>query len=398
MAFFSPESPGTLAYSSQTDRRSYTSGHDTGPHSDWRQSQTPIDPELESRHPEPCHLKHMKSVEYLRQRFLLDQVQYDDLVEYLMICTMGGDLMPAHELVSKLFAMARQMAAENRLYQQLLKADRTHDTEIQNILADITARLGSSFAVTPEIVKTIRIVAIQLMLEPTRTCWKELDHDTEVELGRNKDSYNIREIFEHPAWLKELRRVIRSSVASVRNKFREQLRDSLFGSKKSSANAFVLGTARRYHRKVGGPKDELPYFWQAIILRKIALDNRAVLNRADDDEEAETPSPPGSKRRRGEGRIPDGEDWWGIVDAWFKREMKTRGTNLTEGQWPELIQAAAVEDIGVYGGTAPTVDDDYFHPAMPSQPAGPPVQGSVAAAAASGPATNIHSLLGHYTT
>lgn len=82
------------------------------------------------------------------------------------------------------------------------------------------------------------------------------------------------------------------------------------------------------------------------IQRKFALDNPALLGIAEDesdsesisDEHASSGSRPNKRKRKAKaagGRIAKGEDFWGKVDRWFKKEVGLRGRNLAGPQWKE---------------------------------------------------------------
>ena len=80
------------------------------------------------------------------------------------------------------------------------------------------------------------------------------------------------------------------------------------------------------------------------IQRRFALENLDLLGVAEDEledqEGSDVGNPPvtGQKRKRinrgGKGgRIPNGEDFWSRVDAWFSEEMAKRDNDLTGLLW-----------------------------------------------------------------
>lgn len=75
--------------------------------------------------------------------------------------------------------------------------------------------------------------------------------------------------------------------------------------------------------------------------RRFALENIDLIKKApaktsgDGDDDLDAPQT-GSKRARTQGgRITNGEDFWGKVDAFFVSMIEVRGRNLTGSSWKE---------------------------------------------------------------
>ena len=82
--------------------------------------------------------------------------------------------------------------------------------------------------------------------------------------------------------------------------------------------------------------------WFNNIQRRFALENLDLLGVAEDEDQEGSdmgiPAATGHKRKRinrgGKGgRIPNGEDFWSRVDAWFSDEMAKRDNDLMGLLW-----------------------------------------------------------------
>ena len=81
---------------------------------------------------------------------------------------------------------------------------------------------------------------------------------------------------------------------------------------------------------------------QQSIQRRFAHENLDLLGVSEDEDQegfdmATSPAT-GQKRKRNNrggkgGRIPNGEDFWSRVDAWFSEEMGKRDNDLTGSLW-----------------------------------------------------------------
>ncbi|KAG1773420.1 hypothetical protein EDD22DRAFT_767274, partial [Suillus occidentalis] len=94
----------------------------------------------------------------------------------------------------------------------------------QNLLADLQIRLETTFALSPEQRTNIRIVAGDLMFDPSRITFTTLHFDVADRLRQECEAFKLTNIYGNPARECFLTICIKRQCSSIRNSFRELVR------------------------------------------------------------------------------------------------------------------------------------------------------------------------------
>lgn len=81
------------------------------------------------------------------------------------------------------------------------------------------------------------------------------------------------------------------------------------------------------------------------------MDHKDVIGAAEnipEDGQAQASSPPTRKRKRGGGRVPEGEDFWKQYDDWFAKEVAVRGADLSSPGWRECVSRRLSPCLTIY--------------------------------------------------
>ncbi|KAJ3737979.1 hypothetical protein EV360DRAFT_58548, partial [Lentinula raphanica] len=111
--------------------------------------------------------------------------------------------------------------------------------------------LEDTFDVTNEQRTTIRCVAQDIIFQKNRTSFCQLFVEVMGALRRDKVTLKMTNIFDLPGREKRLQSVVKKITSSVRNAFRQDIRDSITGNETKSLKTFTFGAAVKYKR--GGP-------------------------------------------------------------------------------------------------------------------------------------------------
>ncbi|KIN97130.1 hypothetical protein M404DRAFT_32591 [Pisolithus tinctorius Marx 270] len=199
----------------------------------------------------------------------------------------------------------------------------------QQLLADLQIRLKNTFTLSHEQKANVHIVAGDIIFEASRITFMTIHFDVESKVQQSQKELQFTNIYGNPAREKILMAYIKQQCSSVRNSFRELLRDSVIGDGTCTLSDFVFESAQRY--KIGGPTSGLTPACTArlAILHHFAYENPELLDREEDVEDDSPPmeDDPGSwhhsaqepqrKKRKCGGRVPRGEDFWSQVEKWF---------------------------------------------------------------------------------
>lgn len=142
------------------------------------------------------------------------------------------------------------------------------------------------------------------------------------------------------------------------------MRDSISPTKPQSLAQFTYDSALKYKR--GGPGEKLDHaftihnvilvcicvallpsdvYLNCLPQRKFAFDNPTLLGIMEPESDTEDALDAGGianhtakkRKRMVGGRIAKGEDFWGQVDTYFRKEIAGRGRNLVGSGWKECV-------------------------------------------------------------
>ncbi|KAG1795418.1 uncharacterized protein HD556DRAFT_1472944 [Suillus plorans] len=220
----------------------------------------------------------------------------------------------------------------------------------QQLLADLQIRLETTFSLSPEQRTNIRIVAGDLIFDPNRITFMTLHFDVANHLHKDREAFKLTNIYGNPARERFLTIYTKRQCSSVRNSFRELLRDSVIGDDTSTLSDFIYDCSNRFRRAGGNSDLGHPVRARLAILRRFAYENPHLLDRAEEEDESlSTPSaedaedspigePLKKKRKRGQGgRTTKGEDFWSKVEMWFEARQKQWGDSWGTPGWTAYI-------------------------------------------------------------
>ncbi|EGN91584.1 hypothetical protein SERLA73DRAFT_148406 [Serpula lacrymans var. lacrymans S7.3] len=137
---------------------------------------------------------------------------------------------------------------------------------IRALFADLKIRLEDSFCFTAEQKANIRIIAQNIIFQPTRTGFKSINIEVEKTLQIEKENMRLMNVFCIPARERQLAAGIRDVCSSVRNNFRQDIRDSITGPKAVEVAKFTYSMALKYKRGRIGDKPDTAYTFHIALL------------------------------------------------------------------------------------------------------------------------------------
>ncbi|KAF9075101.1 hypothetical protein BDP27DRAFT_1415475 [Rhodocollybia butyracea] len=198
-------------------------------------------------------------VDNLANDFGLNDQQRSTLHAYVQFGSVEGGIGKA-EMLAKLYAMTVNFDLYN--HPKIIEDENNVET-LRRMLRDLDVRLQTTFAVTASQTKTIRAVVTDLIYDPMRTCYHELAADVFESLRKNAQQYHFHNVFGVPGYEKTLETTIVKQCSSVRNNFRQHLRDGMA----ASADEFTHKLNKKYLR-LGGPK----YSLEQLLNKNIILE------------------------------------------------------------------------------------------------------------------------------
>ncbi|KAK7015950.1 hypothetical protein R3P38DRAFT_3203652 [Favolaschia claudopus] len=332
-----------------------------------------VEQQVDSRHhtflpPTPVVIKPL-FIDTLARDMKLEDSQTECLHEFVALGSTGGGLSQA-DLVTRLYMLAVQfsdMAERRRI------AAAETPTDFTGLWKDLKIRLSGNFTFTKDQEKNIRGVVRDVIIEPSRTVYSTMHHDVLDILKKRTEALSLDNVFGVPA--------------------REQIVASIQPKSWLSLAQFTYDCVQKY--KSGGVPADIPSSYSAhlALLRRFAFDNPDLASapasapastptvsdneddqdparpskrtRTDNSENdpdaaqprkrARVPAGKGKNKPRG-GRIAAGEDFWGRVDEFFRKEVEDRGTNLTGPKWKPLVRyidKLVVDDNAQFRGQTP---------------------------------------------
>ncbi|KAH8079803.1 hypothetical protein BXZ70DRAFT_1012565 [Cristinia sonorae] len=232
---------------------------------------------------------------------------------------------------------------------------------LQLFMEDLRHQWDSNFTCNSEQRAIIRIMANDMMFNPNRVAFTELHFDVISELEKNEDDFRFKNVFKNPARHAVVRALTKEIASSVRNGFRENVRDSVIGPKAMTLQDHVVHMTSRFKRGGIIPASELSLVTARLaILRRFALENPHVLNRAEpvavdepedhsdghDESEDPVPSPAQtrsastSKRKRASTVTAPkkGEHFWAQVQDFFSARHASWTRRWDSPQWQAYIK------------------------------------------------------------
>ncbi|KAF7366708.1 hypothetical protein MSAN_00928900 [Mycena sanguinolenta] len=250
-----------------------------------------------------------------------------------------------------ILAVILSEAAERRRQQQ-------QDGSIGDLRAfmrDLQIRLDDSFTLTANQKANIRGITQDTIHEATRTVFTTMHVDVLSALKTKMQVLDLENVFGVPVREKKLSSALKRVCSSVRNGFRQDIRDSIDPASFIPLDKFVYTLASKY--KLGGVAGELSdlYTIHAALLRRFAFDNPGLLWIDESEEEEDSESPPKKRKATSKkgGRVAAGQDFWAKVDAYFQTQIGLRGRNFKDPRWKSYIDQIIVDDNSKFLGVKP---------------------------------------------
>ncbi|KAJ3738265.1 hypothetical protein EV360DRAFT_90635 [Lentinula raphanica] len=289
------------------------------------------------------------TVDRLANDFKLDSRHRANLHAFVRIGSANPPLTRT-EIATKLYALASGYAFE----EEFIRRDEARikgNGDLQDVFADLKIRLEDTFEITPEQRTTIRCVAQDMIFEKNRTSFCHLFVEVMGDLRRKKTTLKMTNIFDLPGREKRLQSAVKKITSSVRNAFRQDIRDSITGSETKSLKTFTFDAAVKYKRGGPGEKADPALAIHNAILRRLAFENKALLGieEAETEDSAEPEEGPRRKKQKaGGGRIAKVNHFWGRVDLFFEKELTARGTDLNGTGWKSYVEDTLQWDTSTF--------------------------------------------------
>ncbi|KAJ3894364.1 hypothetical protein GG344DRAFT_41156, partial [Lentinula edodes] len=163
-------------------------------------------------------------------------------------------------LSTRLLTLAVLFDMEN----QRPKEDENDHQNMRAMYKDLKIRLEQTFSLTSAQTKSIRLIAQEKIYDPLRTCYTGINQDVFDHIKTNAEVMRFSNIFGHPTYESTLEKAIKRACSSVRNAFRQHLRDSI--EKGIDAATFTYNMNKIYIR-MAGPN----YNQRLLLLRNVVL-------------------------------------------------------------------------------------------------------------------------------
>ncbi|KAJ7751600.1 hypothetical protein B0H16DRAFT_1723955 [Mycena metata] len=308
-------------------------------------------------------------VDRLARDMNLEPGQAKSLHEFVKLGSVGLGLSTP-DLATRLYALAAfySEAAEKR------RKDAEHiPADFPKMWRDLALRLEGNFKFTKDQERNIRGMARDIIFESSRTSYITMHMDLVNVLKAQAVALGMDNIIGVPAREQALVSEAKNTSSSVRNMYRKEIVKSITPRTWIALADFTFNTAMKY--KLGGAGQNLSQTFTAhvVILRRFAYDHPNLQGSsdevsadrgADDDEDENTP--PAAKRRKTNrvgGRIAAGHDFWGALDAYFRKEIGVRGKSFTAPKWKRYIDKLLLDDNGGFKYNTPgneVIESEFF--------------------------------------
>ncbi|KAI9438662.1 hypothetical protein H4582DRAFT_2076294 [Lactarius indigo] len=246
------------------------------------------------------------------------------------------------------------------------------------MITDVSARLEDTFNLTSEQKMNIRLITGEIIFEPKRVSYMQIHLDVEARIRENQKDLRFTNIYCNLSHQKLLMSAIKRTCSSVRNRYREMIRNSVDDddSKNSTLNDFVYEVATRFHPSNVARVINTHTIQHVAILRRFALENPDLLGAGEAEDEdddyvpggstgpnteaedgdgpadllrpgsaASTASGPHGKKRKRVNRQKCG-DFWSMVEKWFaaRTTLEQYGPAWNSPGWKAYIKETVDND------------------------------------------------------
>ncbi|KAH9948702.1 hypothetical protein B0H21DRAFT_890351 [Amylocystis lapponica] len=285
-------------------------------------------------------------VDTLAQDYNLEPQQRANLHAFVQLGSIGGGLSQA-DLATRTYTLAvmfHQIAEQHR------RDAKENLANLAQLFNDLKIRLEESFTFTGEQRANIRRMTQDAVYQADRTAFIAMHLDVERMCREHQTNLKLTNVYGNPAREKQLMALIKKTCSSVRNAFRQDIRDSILGDNRRTLTEFSYDSALKYKRGGPGEQLDLGFVVHNAILRRFGLEHTDLIGvqeaeDSDINEDGDSDEAPKKKRkRRAGGRITKGEDFWSRVDAFFVKEVAARGKRLTGSQWKPYVEESIARD------------------------------------------------------
>ncbi|KAI0751776.1 hypothetical protein C8Q80DRAFT_1119434 [Daedaleopsis nitida] len=278
--------------------------------------------------------------------------------EKLHVMVHLGSVTPAlskADLSTRTYIFAAVLSAIDDL-KHVITSSRANIDDLPAMFEDMKIRLEDTFNLTKEQNDNARGIVKDLVYQANRVKFKSATFVTSevMNILRTEQlTLRLNNIFGKPTREKILVTQLKRTASSVRNAFRQDIRDSIT-DKPCSLKQFTAQTAAKYRRGgVGDSALDIGFTIHNALLRRFAIDNPHLLNieEAEDGEgsdinrqertHVDSSSGPAKKKRKtattAGGRVPTGQDFWSQVDRYFGTYVTKWGKDITSPGWKSLV-------------------------------------------------------------
>ncbi|THU99662.1 hypothetical protein K435DRAFT_794802 [Dendrothele bispora CBS 962.96] len=273
------------------------------------------------------------------------------------------------DLATRLFLLGTLYQSENENTRRE-QARQQGAKDYKGMLDDMKTRLSTGFEFTNEQLGAIRTFIQDKLFEKSRTTFCKIHLDCKDNMKREKVTLKITNIIGDSAREKKLWSKVSRIASSIRNQMRVEIYASITGHTRKTLQDFSFDSAVKYKREgrrrfarehpdLRGLEDEKEK------KRGSKGDDGAdeILDPNDFSLDNEGNEPPNKRQRtsnedkdRGSGK----KHFWGEVDTWFEKQMKSRGDNFNTEGWQQYIQETVTLDIKLYSPSS-SVDRDEIY-------------------------------------
>ncbi|KIM81523.1 hypothetical protein PILCRDRAFT_495662 [Piloderma croceum F 1598] len=253
-------------------------------------------------------------IDTLAQDFKLEPVHRANMHTFIQIGSADGTLSKS-DLATRMYllgALYADIAERHRQQQDQGSMD------LKGLFNDLKIRLEGQFELTKDQMNNIRKAANDMIYEHTRVNFVMMNVDLMRHIREHDVSMGLSNVVGNPARERVLASVLKKTCSSVRNAFRQDIRDSIIGDNKCTLAEFTYRTADKYRRGQFDENMGLGYTIHNVLLHRFGLDNIELIRKVstpsgdNNGEESDSTPPVATKRQRTQvGRIPKGEDFWG---------------------------------------------------------------------------------------
>ncbi|KAJ6474052.1 hypothetical protein C8R47DRAFT_1294448 [Mycena vitilis] len=296
-------------------------------------------------------------IDNLAREFGLGDRDRMKLRNFVQVVTGASGALSQATVAAHLYMLAVILseAAERRRQEQ----EKSFVGDLRAMMRDLQIRLDDGFTLTTNQKANIRGITQDVIHESTRIVFVTLHVDVLVVLKSKAQLLDLDNIFGVPVREKKLGSALRRACSSVRNAFRQDIRDSIDPATFLPLEKFVYTLASKY--KLGGVVGELSDLFtiHAALLRRFAFDHSMLLWIDEDEDDPESsPERPRKKRKvapKQGGRIAVGHDFWGKADSHFQDEVAKRGRSFKDARWKPYIDQILADDKSKFAGMTPGV-------------------------------------------